>query len=166
MMNKKAIFLLPLFLLSGIASGQSLYLTCKATSFPELDFNKIYKSPPSNPHEQLIGDMLAEGLGIVIVNKAESWVIKTSDATIYSPEANSGPKFENASITETKISASATSASGTYYTFEVNRITGTLVYSIHLEEYAIQSWRNKHAGALPSVWEWELMCVSSVRPKV
>ena len=83
--------------------GKNFSLTCSATTFPDMDFKKIYKSPPPNPLDQFIQDMVEEGLVGILLNKAESWEIKTAERTVTSPEENSGPKFSNATITDTKV---------------------------------------------------------------
>lgn len=165
-MSTKSLVFLPLLLLANTASGQSLYLTCKATTFPDLDFKKIYKSPSPITRNKFILDMGMEGLLDVLVNKAESWQVNVGDATVSSPRENSGPKFSNATITEVKVSATEISRDGTNYSYEIDRITGKLTYSIQLTQETLASWRKKHGGSLPQFWEWEQSCTSSSRPKL
>ncbi len=165
-MNTKALLSLPLLVLANAASGQSLYLTCKTTAFPDLDFKKIYRSPPSDIRDQFIRDMGTEGLLGVLVNKAESWEVKLGEATVSSPEENSGPKFSGVTVTATKVSATETSAGGSNYFYELNRITGKLIYRIYLAEESRKLWQGKHGGSLPFVWKWEQSCASSSSPKL
>lgn len=153
-------------LLASTASAQSLYLTCKATTFPDLDFKQIYKSPPPNARDQFIQDMILEGLVGILLNKAESWEVKAAEAIVTSPEENSGPKFSNATITETKVSAKTSTDGSNHYSYELNRITGKLTYRIYLAEETMKSWRSKHGGLLPRIWKWEQSCISSSRPKL
>jgi hypothetical protein len=166
-MNFKSLAYLPLVLIATTVSGQSLYLTCKATTFPDMDFKKIYKSPPPNPRDQFIQDMIVEGLVGILLNKAETWEIKTAERSVTSPDENSGPKFANATITDTKVSATATSPNGkNNFWYELNRITGKLTYQIDLAEEETKAWRSKHGGQLPRLWKWEQSCTSSSRPRI
>jgi hypothetical protein len=165
-MKPRTLLFLPFLALANAASGQSLYLTCKTTAFPDLDFKKIYKSPPLNTREQFIRDMAMEGLLGVLVNRAESWEVRPKQATVSSPEDNSGPTFSNATISETKVSATEMSAGGSTYSYELNRITGKLTYRINLAEESRTSWQAKHGGSLPSIWKWEQLCTSASRPKI
>lgn len=165
-MKIKALAYLALPFLINIASAQSLYLTCKATAWPDLNFKTIYKVPPANTRDQFLRDSMYEGFAGVIVNKAESWEINIAEGRISSPEENSGPKFTDAAITKTGISAIAHLPYGGSYYFDLNRITGKLVYRIYLAEEATKPWHAKHGGTFPSVWRWEQLCTSASRPKL
>lgn len=164
-MTPKLLVSLPVLLLANAACGQALYLTCTTTSRPALDFKRIYKTPPAQGREQFIGDMASAGLLGVLVDKAESWEIKVAEATVESPEANSGPKFSGAAVTESKVSASHISpVAGVSY--ELNRITGKLTYSIQLSVETREAWTAKHGGQLPLLWKWEQACTGQGRPKI
>ena len=164
-MKIKSLTYLVLLLLVNGASAQSLYLSCKATSFPNLNFKTIYKVPPANARDQYLSDMIDQGLASVIVNKSESWVIKLPEAHISSPQ-RSGPEFLNAEITETRISANTLLRSGNFNSYDLDRITGKLTYQINLAEEVRNTWNKKHGGTLPILWTWEQVCTSASRPKI
>jgi hypothetical protein len=164
-MNMKTLPTLVLAIFAGSASAESLYLTCKTTSYPELNFKVFYRVVPANPRQKFISDIAAEGLMGVIVNKAESWEINTIDGQISSPEENSGPKFSDLKVTKTSFTAQAYSP-GASYTFSLNRITGKLNYRIYLSKEETTPWRAKHGGTLPHTWEWEQLCTAESKPRI
>ena len=164
-MKLKAIIYLTLLLLVDSASAQSLYLTCKATSYPDLNFKTIYKVAPANARDKFLDDAIVEGLAGVIVNKSESWVVNLPEARISSPQG-SGPEFINATVEELRISASTLLPSGNVHSYDLNRITGKLTYQITLAEAAQKAWRAKHGGTLPTLWTWEQVCIASSRAKI
>ncbi len=166
-MNFKLLVYLSLVLLANTASGQSLYLTCKTTSFPGIDFKKIYKTPPPNTRDQFIQDLISEAMVGILFKPAESWEIRTAERTVASPEHNSGPKFSDTTITDTKVSATAMSPNGkSVITYELNRISGKLKYETYLTEEQTRAWQSKHGGQLSQLWKWEQSCTSSSRPKI
>ena len=166
-MNFKSLAQLLLVFISGTVSGQSLYLTCNTTVFPDVNFKRIYKSPPSNTRDQFIRDLISEGLLGIVLKPAESWEVRVDDKTVASPEENSGPKFASATITSNKISATAMSPNGkSVVTYKLNRITGKLEYEIYLTEEQTKAWQSKHGGQLSQLWKWEQSCTSSSRPKI
>lgn len=153
-----------LLLVDGV-SAQSLYLTCKATSYTNVNFDTIYKTPPANARDQFLEDMMLEGLLDVLVRRSESWVVALQQGRISSPEENSGPQFADATVTDARISAKAFTRTGSY-SFELNRITGKLTYQIYLVEGVTKAWRQKHGGVLPTTWTWEQNCIAASRTKI
>jgi hypothetical protein len=164
-MNLKASAYLAFLLIVDSASAQSLYLTCKATSYPDLNFKTIYKVLPANARDQFLKDMLVEGLGGVIINKSESWVVNLPQGRISSAQG-SGPEFVDASATDIRISASMLTPAGNVHSYDLNRITGMLAYQIILADEARETWNKKHGGTLPTLWTWEQVCTAASRPKI
>jgi hypothetical protein len=165
-MKFAALASLALLFLVDSASAQSLYLTCKATSYPDLNFTTIYKVSPANARDRFLDDMIVEGLVGVIVNKAESWVVTLPQGRISSPEDNSGPVFTDATVTDARISAQTRTPIGNNYSYDLNRITGKLTYEIYLANEVTSAWRKKHGGTLPPSWKWEQVCTASSRAKI
>lgn len=162
-MKFKLLTYFALLFLVGNASAQSLYLTCKATSYPDLNVKTIYKVVPVNAPKQFMTDMLNQGLYSVIRNKSESWVVNLPEARITSPD---GSDFANAVITDIRISANGRSSSGSVWSYDINRITGKLTYQISLDEEARKAWKTKHGGTLPILWTWEQVCTAASSAKI
>lgn len=165
-MNRKAFASVALLLVVEGAFAQSLYLTCKTLSGPNPKTATVYKVVPAGPQKQFINDMIAEGLVGLLLSRPDSWVVDLSERRISSPAENSGFSFSDASITETKIAATHHTAHGMSYSYDLNRITGNLTYRAYLSKEIVSSWRKKHGGALPTVWQWEQKCSSASRPAI
>lgn len=154
-------------LAAAAAPAQSLFLSCKPTKFPDLDYAKIYRTNAPVTKDTFISDMMMQGLLGVLVNRASTWEIDVSKSTVSSPERNSGPVFSDAAITSTNVTATASMGStGINADFSLNRINGALTYTIYLPEAQQKSWTQAHQGHLPSVWTWELACTSSAHPQI
>lgn len=165
-MNRNVFAFVSLLLVVEAAFAQSLYLTCKAISGPDLKIATAYKSPPAKLEDQFINDMLVEGLVGLLYARPDSWVINLSEKRISSPSENGGFPFADASVTETKITATHRTAHGTSSSYDLNRITGNLTYRAYLSEEITSSWRSKHGGVLPAIWRWEQKCSSAPRPEI
>lgn len=163
-MSLKKSAYLAFLLLAGSASAQSLYLTCKATSYPVLNFKTVYRVVPANARNQFLGDMVVEGLAGVIVDKSESWEVNLPQGRV-TPAQGSGPEFVDAAVTDIRISASTLMRMGNVQ-YDLNRITGKLTYQIHLAEEARTAWNKKHGGTLPNLWTWEQDCTATSRAKI
>lgn len=156
-----------LFLLINNVSAQSLYLTCKTTASPEnINVKQFYKESPANLREQFITDVITGGFISVILEKPESWEINLNEQRISSPENNSGPTFTDAKVTKSSIKAVSYSSQIGSYSFDLNRITGKLIYHIYLTDDVTKPWLKKHGGILPTTWKWEQMCTAAVQPKL
>ncbi|WP_454914457.1 hypothetical protein [Variovorax gossypii] len=147
------------------AQAESIYLSCTTTSFSGVDFAKVYKQVPKNPQGQFLQDALMEyDLVNLLKDRADSWEVNLDEKTVSSPEGNSGPEFTDAKISSNKIEARVI-AFGKSYVLDVNRISGKMIYTAYLPKDVMASWKSKHGGDLPFVWQWEKACTAT-KPKI
>lgn len=151
-------------LLTGNVFADSLYLKCTTVSATEITANDAYFSPPTNLRQQFMSDMLEAGLIGLLTPRPESWVVNISEKNIHSPEADSRITFSEATIDNTQVTAEHYMPYGSNSSWHLNRVTGKLTYRIFPRQEVLESWSQKHGGALPATWQWEQQCQGSSSP--
>lgn len=152
-------------LLGGVSQGMptKLYLTCEVSGRPHTTKQDVYRTAPKS-QEQFFRDVLEAGSGSLFTSPPDTWVIDLSAATL-SPAPDSPVTFNILKQSDAALTASRSYADYLFLV-QINRISGSLDYTVIMSPAARQAWLRKHGKPFPEHWTWMEQCNASSAPRI
>jgi hypothetical protein len=152
-------------MVGGVSQGlpSKLYLTCEVASRPHTSKQEVYRTVPKTS-DQFYRDTLEAGNLSLFTSPPDTWVIDLSAATL-SPSADSPFTFNVLEQSDTALTASR-SYKDYLFLVQINRISGSLNYTVFMPPAARETWLKKHGKPFPENWTWLEQCDAASAPKI